>query len=52
LNYKCKFNLLKRIRNSYTEGGRYAYGLDLFGESWVINITDSEGDMFALTKID
>ena len=29
-----------------------SYEIDKSGESWVINITDSEGDMFALTKID
>ena len=29
-----------------------SYAIDKSGESWVINITDSEGDMFALTKID
>ncbi len=29
-----------------------SYAIDKSGESWVINITDSEGDMFVLTKID
>ena len=29
-----------------------SYAIDKSGESWVINVTDSEGDMFALTKID
>jgi len=29
-----------------------SYAIDKSGESWVANITDSEGDMFALTKID
>ena len=29
-----------------------SYAIDKSGESWVINITDSEGDMFALTKVD
>ena len=29
-----------------------SYAIDKSGESWVVNITDSEGDMFALTKID
>ena len=29
-----------------------SYEIDKSGESWVVNITDSEGDMFALTKID
>jgi len=28
------------------------YEIDKSGESWVVNITDEEGDMFALTKID
>ena len=29
-----------------------SYAIDKSGESCVVNITDSEGDMFALTKID
>ena len=28
-----------------------SYAIDKSGESWVINITDEEGDMFALTKV-
>ena len=28
-----------------------SYAIDKSGESWVINITDDEGDMFALTKV-
>ena len=29
-----------------------SYAIDKSGESWVLNITDEEGDMFSLTKID
>jgi hypothetical protein len=29
-----------------------SYEIDKSGESWVANITDEEGDMFSLTKID
>ena len=29
-----------------------SYEIDKSGESWVLNITDEEGDMFSLTKID
>tara|TARA_B110000503_G_scaffold137518_1_gene221863 strand:- start:64 stop:465 length:402 start_codon:yes stop_codon:yes gene_type:complete len=28
------------------------YEIDKSGESWVVNITDSEGDIFSLTNID
>lgn len=29
-----------------------SYAIDKSGESWVLNITDEEGDMFSLIKID